>query len=160
MPYPELSGKISGDEMNLLRQAYCGEKSKMTLAMTYLYQFYILTDEHMRRLKEEVRGFLRSEFNSLCLIKEAIIFYGGSAAFFGSQTFWNAKWVNYETDVQTFLMDDLVMEKGCIAQLISISKSIKNQSLKNFLLKIVSDEELNLRLLENLVFRYEESSEK
>lgn len=148
----KLDGAISKEEMGALRYLYCGEKSKATLVATYFYQLY-LSGECDKCVKDELKCFLLSEIESMTAVKNAIEFFGGNVALYSGQGFWRAKWMNFGTDVKMFLKDDLVLEKECIVMMISICKKTQNKSLKEFFRKLIADEELNMRLLENLISR-------
>ena len=148
----KFDGAISREEADALKYLYCGEKSKATLVATYFYQLY-LSGEHDKCIKDELKCFLLSEIQSMTAVKNAIEFFGGNVALYSRQGFWRAKWMNFGTDVKMFLKDDLVLEKECIVMMISICKKTQNKSLKEFLRKLIADEELNMRLLENLISR-------
>lgn len=150
----KLSGNLTMEEMNALKYLYCGEKSKATLIATYFYQLYLLELNNIY-VKEKLRFFLFSEIESMTMIKQAIEYFGENSAFYRRQGFWRAKWMNFEIDVESFLKNDLLLEKECIIMMISLCKKTKNGSLKDFLRKLIADEALNMRILEDVISKIE-----
>ena len=85
------------------------------------------------------------------LLGKAIVACGGTPYLGTTREFWTGRCVNYTKDLKTFLADDILTEKTAIEGYRKTIVCLQNDSLKRLISRIIEDEQVHIKLLENLL---------
>ncbi len=153
IPYPML--KTDGKNLyyaSLLTNDYAGAVSEMSAVSAYIFQ-RLLT--HNQKISETLRCISLVEMRHLGFIGKLISDYGGNPRFAvqsGSRsTYWNAQYINYETNPKCYLKENISNEKLAIASYNNRINQISDRPVQELLKRIILDEENHIRLFTDLL---------
>ncbi len=147
LPYPELSGKITNDELIQLYDLYAGRFSELTAVTTYSYQSVIVND---CKIASVFKRIAMTEMVHLNKLAKAIFFFGGAPVYAGKYNYFSGSYTDYESDLKQMILNDVQTERQSIYEYKQLITRTQNQSLCELLSRIAMDEELHLNLLECL----------
>ncbi|MBR3864018.1 MAG: ferritin-like domain-containing protein [Clostridia bacterium] len=147
LPYPELSGKITNDELIELYDLYAGRFSELTAVTTYSYQSVIVNDCNLSTIFEKIA---ESEMVHLSKLAKAIFFFGGAPVYAGKYNYFSGSYADYESDLKQIILNNAQGERQAIYAYKQLATRTQNQSLCELLSRIAMDEELHLNLLEKI----------
>lgn len=150
LPYPELEGPFCKNDIICILEDYSGRSGELTAILQYIYQQYI---SHMfdEKLAKTLLGIAIVEMEHHELLGEAIAKMGGDPIMGGKTCFWSGSNVNYTKNPITFLRNNIQAEKQAIANYRRSILCVQNQSLKDLLARIIMDEELHIKIFEDLL---------
>ena len=147
LPYPELSGKITNDELSELYDLYAGRFSELTAITTYCYQSVIVNDCKISKIFEQLAITEMVHLNKLA---NAIFFFGGAPVYAGKYNYFSGSYTDYESDLKQIILNNAQGETQAIYAYKQFATRTQNQSLCELLSRIAMDEELHLNLLQQL----------
>lgn len=153
-PYPTLSEKQpNGFYVSLLLSLYSSSASEMTAVLQYGFQshyFKVYSEE----LEKTINGIAISEMKHLSLLQGAIIAFGGCPKYVSPRgIYYCARSVEYSTDLPSMLLSDVASEKATVKAYLNAAELVSDDELKSLLLRIKEDEELHIKLLENILLK-------
>lgn len=150
--YPKIEGRCDIYDALCMMGDYAGKQSETTAIMQYTYQHYV-TNGVNEEVSETLRGIAMVEMMHHELFGEAIVACGGTPYLGTTREFWTGRSVNYAKDVKTLLADDILGEKIAIEGYRKTLVCLQNESLKRLISRIIEDEQVHIKLLENLLER-------
>lgn len=147
LPYPELSGSITNDELIQLYDLYAGRFSELTSIATYSYQAVIVGDEQIQRI---LQGVAMTEMMHLRKLASAIFFFGGAPVYAGKYNYFSGSYADYENEIKQIILNNYQAEEQAIYAYKQLASRTQNQSLCELLSRIALDEELHLNLFNDL----------
>lgn len=147
LPYPELSGSITNDELIQLYDLYAGRFSELTAITTYSYQAVIVGDEQIQKI---LQGVAMTEMLHLHKLASAIFFFGGAPVYAGKYNYFSGSYADYENDLKQIILNNYQAEEQAIYAYKQLASRTQNQSLCELLSRIALDEELHLNLFNDL----------
>jgi bacterioferritin len=154
-PFPK--GKILGKNpyyARLLMDDYAGDRSELTACTQYMYQSSILEEAGIRH-HQVLQSIGIREMLHLRHLARAIRQLGGDPIYAGGRStrgrFWNSGYVNYAKEPYWMVEDDARGEREAIAQYREHMRLIDDPAVRALLARIIEDEEVHVRLLEDLL---------
>ena len=130
--------------VRLLKNLMSGRFGELGAINTYIFQHLILNNENIN-LKKDLDFIAMEEMKHLELLGNAIISFGGIPKYTNGQGQpWSARFVNYETDIKSFLNQNIKGEEMAIRNYEFVMNKVANQSLKTLLQEIVDDEKQHI----------------
>lgn len=159
IPYPE----IRVEEKNpyyadLLSQDYAGKISETTASLLYSYQHFIKFDEN-KEFSDIIEQISIVEMIHMEILGKLIKLLGKDPiyktceAMRGDCVMWDAKNINYDTDLKEMLRIDIASENAAIKNYEQHKKLIEDKYIKDILTRIILDEKRHLEIFQKL---YEE----
>lgn len=151
LPYPEIDIKeINLNYVKLIKKCYCGLYSELTLVNQYNYQQLII-DSYLKPIFKEIS---KVEEEHLNILGNIIISLGGDATYTISKKnknfYWNSKFINNDTSLKNILINNINNELEIIKEYRKIASIIENESIVAILNRIILDEELHIKLFNNI----------
>lgn len=126
--------------VRILKQLASGLHSEFTDTARYSFQ-HLITKMSNLALSNDLELISIVEMKHLELLGSAIISFGGVPKYTGANgNFWSAKFVDYNTDINTFLKRNILAEEKAIQIYSKAIDMVSNQSLKKLLEEIIQDE--------------------
>lgn len=149
LPYPEICGRVTPREMEMLYDMAAGRFSEMTTLCSYVYQSVISaeTDE----ISRIVANIAKVEMEHYELLACAIFKLGGDPFFAGRYNYFSGSYVDYEKITKVFIHKDIDGELAAINAYREAAENSSNQSLSDLYLRIAMDEELHVQILSDLL---------
>ena len=141
--YPQVKGDRDPETVALLKEDYAGAHGELTGIAQYVFQHGRTADNET--LANALLQIAIVEMTHLDMLGEAIVTLGGSPSFESGQQFWNAKSVQYATDLTEMLRADIQSENTAIAGYERHIAQTRNATVKALLARIIQDEKLHLR---------------
>ncbi len=147
LPYPEIEVEPCLAQAKLLMPSYAGMHGELTAILTYAFQSYA----QLRRpqLSDALMGVARCEMKHHDLLGRAIVKLGGYPIM-GARSYWNGSMANYTLDPRKFLEQNIVAEESAIANYERTILNLNSESVKMLLERIILDEELHIKVFEQL----------
>lgn len=149
LPYPSVNGKINERTFSLLMESYGGRASETTAILQYAYQHYLM-DNYNEELSKILEGFSIVEMSHHQMLANAILTFGGNPVIGGNSGYFSGNYVNYVKDARSIIYVDIEGEKQAIEDYQRIVEFSDNQSLSSLISRIIIDEELHIKILQNL----------
>lgn len=148
LPYPEVEVEENVSEAKLLMPSYGGAAGELTAVLTYMFQSYIsLKDEKLRNTLE---GIGITEMHHHELLGTTIFKLGGYPVM-GARSYWNGSYVNYTLDAKKFLQQNILAEENAILNYERTILSLRTESIKLLLERIILDEEVHIKIFKDLL---------
>lgn len=158
LPYPEV--KVEGPNVeyaNLLLKDYAGAFSELTAITLYVYQ-HIMGKGSFDDYAQLVNGVAMSEMKHLELLGKSIKLLGVKPIYFNNVwppgQLWSSSYVNYSTNIVDMLLIDIETEKKAIENFRHHMMMIKDRFIKELLERIILDEELHVKLFNQMLDKY------
>lgn len=133
--------------VRLLKNLLSGRYGSLTGINSYLFQ-NILSDGINSNLANDLKNLSLEELLHATLLGNAIQSFGGIPRFSNGQgSFWSARNVNYLTDQNTFIRNNIAREERIIRDYQQAISKITNQSLIALLNEIISDKQRHILIL-------------
>lgn len=149
-PYPQIRGGCSPCDVRNIMDLYCGRSGEMTSLTQYIYNHYVIEG-----LDENVAFAMKKlaivEMHHHALLGEAIVKLGGDPIIGGSTCFWSGSNLKYTQNPICFLQNSLQAEQNAVSNYKRAAACVNNASLSELLLRIGQDEELHIKILEELL---------
>lgn len=156
-PYPKPRVERENKEYAyLLLQDYAGDVSEETGIHLYIYQSF-LEIPNWKPYACEIQKIAETEMHHLKLLGKTISLLGVNPVFatrdcaLHKQTYWTADHVNFTTDFEEMLRQDIQSETIAIRNYEAHIHAIKDQYIVELLKRIVEDEIEHLHLFEQLL---------
>ncbi len=153
VPYPLV--RTEGKNLyyaSLLTNDYAGIVSEMSAVTGYMFQHLSSTNA---KISNTLKCISIVEMRHLGIIGKLITAFGGNpriAVQSGCKsTFWNAQYINYETNPRFFLKEDIANERAAIANYNIRINQLSDNYVKAVLERIILDEENHIRLFRALL---------
>lgn len=154
LPYPEVeSGPDNRRTVLLLMQDYAGVISEMSAVTQYVYG-HIVLNKKAEDISKTLERISIAEMRHLELLGEAIVTLGGDPVYASRGRFWSAKYISYVSRPREVLTENIKGEQDAIRQYKRHIEMIRNQSVVRLLERIILDEELHIRVLNELLETY------
>ncbi|AWI04299.1 ferritin-like domain-containing protein [Clostridium drakei] len=157
-PYPE--PEVEGKNIfyaNLLLEDYAGMVSELTAINLYIFQ-HIVSEGKYGDFAELIGGIAMAEMKHLELLGDTIKLLGVKPVYANStcpfSKLWTAKYVNFTTVIKAMIAEAIRSEKKAINQYKGHIILIKDEFIKKLINRIIVDEELHLKLLEEMYEKY------
>lgn len=150
LPYPEITGGPEPETVTLLHEDYAGMVSEFTALNQYMYQYILLTEKD-RSFAHELECIAITEMRHKEMLGKAIVRLGGTPIFATCNSYWCANFVNYVEDPQRMLVSNIGIENAAIANYRFHIQMISNASVRQLLERIILDEELHIRLFNEMM---------
>lgn len=152
LPYPKIEGVVYPQDIRCIVDDYSGRASELTAILQYSYQQYI-SHSYDEELAKDLLGIAIVEMTHHELLGEAIAQMGGDPIMGGSTCFWSGSNVNYTKNPVTFIRNNINAEYQAIQNYRRSIACVRNQSLKDLLARIIMDEELHIKIFEDILER-------
>lgn len=141
-PYPEITVlEPSRYYAHLLMEDYAGVDSEETAINQYIYHHFVINDTDVADM---IKRIAITEMHHLEILADLILALGGNPVMKGSGgRYWNASFVNYESDLCDRLRADLKSEYKAIQDYENHIRLIDDPHVKEILRRIVLDERLH-----------------
>lgn len=150
LPYPKVSGGPEPQTVQLLQEDYAGVTSEMTASSQYMYQHFLLNEQN-QKLSEALECIAITEMRHKEMLGRTIARLGGIPAFAAANGYWCANFVNYEQDPLRMILANIQSEYAAIYNYRWHIQLISNDSVKQLLERIILDEELHIRIFNELL---------
>lgn len=159
-PYPKIQvEKENLAYASLLLTDYAGVISEQTAVSQYIYQSFAKfpTDESLAKTLEKIAIV---EMKHLELLGKTIRLLGANPKFkFVDVTgnhldFWQSKFVDYTTDIDKFLLDNIRKEYQTISNYQKHITIINDKYIKKLLKRIIEDEKLHIICFKTILQNY------
>lgn len=153
-PYPEIRVERPNLEYaKILLSDYAGEVSEDTAIHLYLYQ-HLVSDDIWNYYSDIIEHISIVEMRHLEILGKLIKLLGLDPDFVSLKdnklVSWNAKFVNYETDLNKMLDIDISSETKAIENYRCHYELIGDRYIRENLLRIIEDEEVHLKIFKDL----------
>ena len=126
--------------VRLLKGLVGGRFGELTLFNTLLFQ-RMLSQNSNEKLFNALSEIEQEDLKHIELLSNAITNFGGVPRFTNGQgSSWSARNVNYETNFNNFLRDNINFKERAIKEYERVITRIVNESLKELLNQIIEDE--------------------
>ena len=137
--------------VRLLKNLLSGRFGELTGIHTYLYQ-NLISNGTNQNLANALNELSLEELLHANLLGNAIVNFGGNPRFSNGQgTFWSGRNINYETNQNTFLRNNILREQRAIQNYQDAINRITNQSLKQLLGEIIADKNRHIQVLQSYI---------
>lgn len=148
LPYPDIDCAENLADSKLLMPSYGGPSGELTAVTTYCFQSYICT--RSREIAETLECIARAEMRHHELLGKAIVKLGGYPVM-GGRTYWSGSFLNYTLDPKKFLRENITAEETAILNYERTVLSLRTESVKALIERIVLDEELHIKIFKDLL---------
>lgn len=133
--------------VRILKRLLSGRYGSLTGINSYLFQ-NIISSQINNNLAKTLNELSLEELLHASLIGNAIQSFGGMPRFSNGQgTFWSARNVNYETNQNQFIRNNILREECAIKELEQAILQVSNQSLISLLKEIILDKQSHITKL-------------
>lgn len=127
--------------VRILKQLLNSRIGEYTLVAQYYFQHIILENIN-RDISEKLLQIITEKLNHTKILSKAIISFGGVPKYnYNGNNFWNARFVNYDQNLNTLLTNNINKERLSIITYNNSILKIKNQELKQLLFEIIADKQ-------------------
>lgn len=152
LPYPKIEGTTYPQDIRCIVDDYSGRAGELTAILQYSYQQYI-SHGYDEELAKDLLGIAIVEMRHHELLGEAIAQMGGDPIMGGTTCFWSGSNVNYTKNPIAFVRNNIQAEYQAIQNYRRSIACVRNQSLKDLLARIIMDEELHIKIFEDILDR-------
>lgn len=154
-PIPRVLGK-NEHYANILSAAYAGKVSEQTAIHQYLYQHITVQEEPYKDVLEKISIVEMHHFE---LLASTISLLGKEPIYAATSTnlnpiYWTGEYVPYTTNMKELLQLDIESERTAIRDYNIMIREIKDPYIDELLARIIEDEELHLRIFQELLDDY------
>jgi bacterioferritin len=158
LPYPEPRvERPNRNYANILLKDYAGGVSEFTAVSLYSYQHFV-SDGKYDDYAELVGGVSMAEMKHLELLGETIKMLGVKPIYidnaFPPGNLWTARYVNFTISIRAMLAEDIRAEMKAIENYKYHISIIDDKYIKELLQRIIIDEELHIKLFNNMYEKY------
>jgi len=144
-PYPEVK-KSHDDQDNratvaMLKEDYAGAVSELTAITQYIFQNTTAEDPAFANAMLQIAI---AEMTHLDMLGDAIETLGGDPRYDDGRYYWNASYVDYARPRPDMLRANIKAETAAIQNYQTHAAATKNPTVRDFLLRIIRDEQLHL----------------
>lgn len=155
LPYPQITSVQNPKDAKLLMGVYSGMCGELTAILTYAYQSYI-TPTHPE-ISSALVGIAKIEMLHHSLLGRTIYALGGYPMM-GARTYWNGSYVDYALKIENILKDDIAHEQNAILNYERTMLNLDTESVKALIERIILDEQVHIKILQELLNEYEGKS--
>lgn len=142
----------------LLQEDYAGSNSEFTAINQYIYGNIVLEDKSAQVAKA-LRGIAIVEMQHLKMLGDTVKKLGVDPRFRSSNQrnslkYWSAGNVNYVCSVSGILLENIRGEYAAIEQYKKHIALINDEEIRNFLRRIIADEDMHIKILSDLYNKY------
>lgn len=156
--YPAIFIEKENKEVGtILLECYASEQSELSSLTSYSY-LNIVTDDKYTEIKEIFRGCSIVELHHMNILGELIKALGVMPRYYWknkhSIEMWSGSYVSPNYDINTSLKQAVNQEKLLINKYESLIEQIDIANVKEILRRIILDEQVHVRLLEDMIKKY------
>lgn len=152
MKFPEI--KVESKNLyyaEILLRDYAGKNSELTAITQYLYHSFD-NDNNYSKIADILEKISIVEMKHLDVLSKLIIELGGKPVYFTNEFgCWNSSFVEYGYTLENQLRKDLNDELTAINNYRKHQEIIEDINIKQILEKIISDEEVHVKILTDLL---------
>ena len=161
LPYPPIVvEKKNPRYIPLILQNYSGMVSEFTAVSQYIYHKFKLFD-NSPKLANTISGIAMVEMHHLAILGELIVQLGGDPKYWinrkNKMYSWDSKFVDYGKTLKEYLTYDMQSEVAAIRQYEETITKISDENIINIIKRIILDEELHLKLFNELYQEFVEN---
>ncbi len=155
LPYPTLDD-IGEDysSLRIISPAYAGREGELTAILQYVYQSIMLDGFGMKAAAKTLEEIAATEMHHLQILGTLIRCLGAPPVFTNCPPYpvgyYSSSCVNYTKTPKAMIAVDLCSEKNAVLCYESMIKRLQNERVKEILKRIVADEEVHIKALEEL----------
>lgn len=154
-PYPKIEVKESNIRYaQILSQNFSGCKSEFTTITQYIYQNLILNSFYSEMAKT-IQRIAIVEMHHLNIFGQLITLLGGypkyQAIYPNGYRIWNGNFVNYSTNINQILYNNVISEQKAYDSYISQAEYIKDENICAVLERIAKDEKIHIDIFNNYI---------
>lgn len=156
-PYPKIMvEKPNIEYAKILLFAYAGNVSEETAVHQYLYQSFVLEDEDVAKIIEQI-GIV--EMHHIEMLAETIQLLGMDPKYrvycLGEEKYWDASYVPYPKTMIEMLNQDIQSETEAIQNYQKIIELIDDKYIQQMIERIIEDEKIHLMIFKTLLQKYQ-----
>jgi bacterioferritin len=150
-PYP-VPVNLSPDKERgrLLKYAYAGPNSEMTALSQYVVHHESLMPEYAA-ISHDILQIGIVEMLHLDMLGSCLVQFGIAPTLYAGSRPWTAQYDKYGNSPRERILLDIQGERDCIAQYKVIMQRIRHEAIENLLARIIADEELHIKLFEEML---------
>lgn len=147
LPYPDIKVEKENIEYaKLLMYPYASMVSEDTATHLYMYQSFIL-DNNIGKILENIAIV---EMHHLEMLAKTINLLGLKPEYKSNDIPWTSNYVNYTTNLKDILKINIEAETLAIKNYQNLIKVINDKYIKKMLERIIIDEEIHLKIFNDL----------
>lgn len=152
-PYPNVDNECHNKYYaELIKDDYASRDSEYTAISQYIFA-HVMTDNE--EIAKTFLGIAIVEMNHLDMLADLIKDLGSVPIFrSGDNEIWNSNFVPYGTSTKDRILLGIKAEKGAIAQYEQHIRKIDDKDIRELLERIIMDEELHIKIFEELLKKY------
>lgn len=152
-PYPTIDDICKNKYYaELIRDDYASMDSEYTAISQYIFAHAMTSNEDIAKT---FLGIAIVEMSHLDMLADVIKDLGDVPVFrSGRNEIWNSNFVPYGTCTKDRIILAIKGEKGAILQYEQHIKKIDNEDIRKLLARIIMDEELHIKIFEDLLKKY------
>lgn len=136
---------------SMLKALASGKYSELTASTTYIYQ-HIVSENSYPEIAAALEEIGINEMTHLDALMAATLAFGGNPTYTNGQgSFWNARLVNYNNNVQKYLNENIKAEEVAIADYEKAKTKTDNQSLITLFDEIINDEKIHIEIFKEML---------
>jgi len=157
LPYPSLEGLTTDlESVRIISPAYSAQgPSEMTASLTYIYQHFIFKKLKMEEIADTLEGIGIAEMTHIDLLGTMITYMGAFPIYTANPmrytNFYSTRFINYTTNKQKMIIDDIADEFAAINLYKSIIARLKNEQVAAVLTRIILDEKMHIEVLKEIL---------
>lgn len=157
LPYPKVNGiHTNAKQAKLLMEGYSGQISELTTVTQYA--FHKIKCMRNKEIYDTLQGIFLVETHHLELLGNCINQLGTEPHYKMSLTnkviTWQADVINYENTMREMILADIEGEKHAVNFYQTTAKKMKEEKIKELLLRLAEDEKLHIEIFTRLYHKY------
>ena len=122
---------------------------ELTVLNQFIFQSILIKEQNFN-LYNSLRNIILETILHLEFLGDAVIKFGGRLKFSnGQEVPWTVRYLNYETNQNSFLSNDIRLLEQVILNYRKVINCVNNESLKNDLIKIIEDKNKQILVLKS-----------
>lgn len=157
LPYPSVDGLTTDlESVRIISPAYAAPgPAEMTATLTYTFQHFIFKKLGMEDIADTLEGISIAEMTHIDLLGSMIIYMGVTPIYTANPmrytNFYSANNVNYTTNPQKMIIDDIADEFAAIDLYKCMIAKLKNEQVAAVLARIILDEKTHIEVLKQIL---------
>ena len=158
-PYPTTQN-VSPDaySLRIISPAYATSDGELNAILQYVYHSFFFNKKGYGEIADVLKGIAIAEMRHLDLLGETVLALGAAPVY--SQypacpfNFYSTKYVAYSCSLRNMIEDDIRGERHAIATYKKMLRSLKNETVKAIIARILADEVLHLEKLQSILSEF------
>ncbi len=157
--YPPIKGlRPDALSLRIISPAYSSQVGELNAILQYFYHSLCFDKNGFSDYSGKLMSIAIAEMDHLHILGETILALGAAPVFTqyppGCFNFYSTKYVSYSRSLKNMLEDDIIGEKQAIAGYERMAARLKNERVREIIMRITEDEKLHLATLENMLCEF------